>query len=92
MSTNNRTADAILRSFVSDDVPNGQLQPANVVDVLATVGQGVVTQLKYLGGGDNTDHRGAVEMLGVSVREAGERIAEGLESIASAIREGELAE
>ena len=46
----------------------------------------VAYQLKRLGQGESTDHRGAVEMLAISVVEGAEKIAASIESLADAIR------
>lgn len=46
----------------------------------------VAYQLKRLGQGESTDHRGAVEMLAISVVEGAEKIAAAIESLAEAIR------
>lgn len=47
--------------------------------------QSVALQVKYLGGGDNSDERGAVEFLGIQLEEGCERIASAIETLAVAI-------
>ena len=47
----------------------------------------IANNIKYLGGGDNTDERGAVEVLAIPVGEGAKKIAEALGELAEAIRE-----
>jgi hypothetical protein len=77
-------AEALTDCFISPNSLDSNMEPANVVDAIQRLG----TQIKYLGGGDNGDNRGAVEVLAISVKEAGDRIASAIEDLASAIREG----
>ena len=43
--------------------------------------------VKYLGGGMNSDPRGAVEFLAISVKEGAETIGRSIDNLADAIRE-----
>lgn len=71
-------ASAITGSFIHDE--DGENE--NVVDALGKI----ATQLKYLGNGNAGTDMGAIEAHGVAVKESGNSIGEGLESVATAIR------
>lgn len=47
----------------------------------------IATWIKYLGAGQNASQMGAVEFLGVCVKESGEAVAAALHDVAEAIRE-----
>jgi hypothetical protein len=77
------TSDAITRSLTSANVPGAGGEPANVVDVLAGLGQA----LRALGNADATSATGAVGGHAAAVKEAARTIADGLSDVAAAIRE-----
>ena len=77
------TAGAIGRSFTSANVPGEGGEPANVVDVLAGLGQA----LRALGTADATMPTGAIGGHAAAVKEAAQSINNGLLEIAAAIRE-----
>jgi len=81
------TADAIERSFTSASVPGSGGEAANVVDVLAGLGQNLARALQALGNTDPTSPTGAIQGHGAAVREAADTIARGLSDVAAAIRE-----
>ena len=77
------TSSAIGRSFTSANVPGPGGEAANVVDVLAGLGQAV----RALGNADAANPAGAVGGHAAAVKEAAETIAKGLSDVAAAIRE-----
>lgn len=83
MKTDDRIANAITDCFISPNVSDSNMEPANVVDVLNKL----AVYLKYLGGGDNTDSRGAIEVHAIAISEGAEAIAGALRDVAEAIRE-----
>jgi len=76
--------DTILSVLQSPNAPDSNMEPSNVVDAL----DHIAIQLKYLGGGQNSDTRGAVEVLAISVKGAGTLISDAIDGLAAAIREG----
>jgi hypothetical protein len=77
------TSDAIGRSFTSANVPGSSGEAANVVDVLAGLGQA----LRALGNAEAASPMGAIGGHGEAVKEAAKMIANGLSDVAAAIRE-----
>lgn len=73
----------ILESFVSQNVPDSNGEPANVVDALDHIARA----LRLLGNADAATPMGALEAHGKAVLEASEKIATGLHDVAAAIRE-----
>ena len=59
------------------------------MDEIAEAIEGVVVALRRLGLNDAATSMGALELLSKEIKEGSERIAEGLNSIASAIMESE---
>lgn len=81
------TAQAIRDTMISPNVPDANLEPANLVDVLDGIGRAIRAGLKNLGAGDHSSPMGAVEFHAVKVGEAGGKIAESLDRVAEAIGE-----
>ena len=77
------TSEAITRSFTSANVPGEGGEAANVVDVLAGLGQA----LRSLGNADATSPSGAIGGHAAAIKEAARTIADGLSEVAAAIRE-----
>ncbi len=80
------TAQAIRETLTSPNEPDRNLEPANVVDALYAIARALRAGAQEIGK-EGASGMGALEGLGVMVREAGERIAEGLHDLAEAIRE-----
>ena len=81
------TAEAMKRCFTSANVPGSGGEAANVVDVLAGLGQNLARALQALGNTDPSAPPGAIQTHGAAVREAAYTIARGLSDVAAAIRE-----
>jgi hypothetical protein len=80
-------AKAIHANLTSVNCLDSNLEPANVVDGLFAIAKALENAafaLKYLGGGENADQRGAVEFLGICVKEGFELLGD---QIAEAIRD-----
>jgi hypothetical protein len=77
------TSEAITRSFTSANVPGAGGEAANVVDVLAGLGQA----LRSLGNAEATSPAGAIGGHAAAMKEAARTIADGLSEVAAAIRE-----
>jgi hypothetical protein len=83
-----QVADAILDTLISVNEHDSNLEAANVVDALFSIARSLSslsTQVKYLGGGENTDQRGAVEVLAVAVGEGCQAIAGAIDGLAVSI-------
>jgi len=68
------------------------LRPLGHLEALAPLVVAVdrlATQVKYLGGGDNGDQRGAVEFLGMQVQEGMRGLAASVDTLADVNRERE---
>src|SRR3954463_13723006 len=81
------TAEAIGRSFTSSNVPGPAGEAANVVDVLAGLGQTLARAVQALGNAEPGAPAGAIEGHAAAVRAAGDAVARGLSDVAAAIRE-----
>jgi hypothetical protein len=86
------TSEALTRTlldcFISPDVADGNLEPANLVDVVQRVAEGahhVARALEKLGVADASTGMGAIEVLAREVRDAGSAISDGLHAIADAV-------
>ena len=82
----NSTADALLQVGISPNVCDANLEPANIVDALAIIGNSIRTAGKWLGNGDAATPMGALEAHGMAIKEAGGEIASALRDLADAIR------
>jgi hypothetical protein len=94
-------AKAIRDTLCSPNVADSNLENANVVDALDSIGQSLRYGLKWLGTGDAATPMGAIEAHAAmmndppeeisgalrEVAEAGESIADALQEVAKAIRE-----
>lgn len=70
-----------IEDFIADKArADGGYAIAYALLKLADAHQSLACHVKYLGGGDNADSRGAVEWLGI-------KVGEGLSELAGAIRE-----
>jgi hypothetical protein len=81
------TADALVAALFSHSVADGN-EGKNIVDALFAIARAIeklTFHVKYLGGGDNADSRGAVEFLAIKVDEGANRIADAGDAIAGAI-------
>jgi hypothetical protein len=77
----NGAADVLAATLISSNetAHDSDRQPANVVDSLFAIARAIeklAFHVKYLGGGDNADTRGAVEFLAMKVESAGDRTSE----------------
>lgn len=68
------TADALCEIGISPNVPNSNLEAANIVDALATIGRAL-------------PHRETIEAHGLAIEKAGKLIADALRNLADAVRE-----
>jgi hypothetical protein len=71
----NDLAGALRETLISPNVSDSNMEPANVVDALDGGLHAIARQIKWLGGGDNSDPRGAIEFLAVELKEGLELIA-----------------
>jgi hypothetical protein len=81
------TASAIRDTFISPNVSDSNLEPANVVDVIAGAGNAISMAIKLLGNADAATSMGAIENLSCEVRRGSEAMATAMESLADATRE-----
>jgi len=72
-------------ALVSDVLENPDGSPANLVDGLSTGLHKIARALTLLGLADASTPFGALEALGMEMKDSSERIAEGLHAIADAI-------
>ena len=79
------TEQALRDTLISPNVPDSNLEPANVVDVIAGAGLNIARAIKRLGTNDAGTNMGAIEVLSNEIKEGSERIANALESVAQAI-------
>lgn len=79
--TQNLTAHAIMETLMSPNVCDTNLEPANVVDVLAAIGR-AIDRL-----GIDDDNRSVIEKHADAIREAGSMIAHAISDLATAVRE-----
>jgi phosphoribosylpyrophosphate synthetase len=77
--------ESILEGLVSATEEDEEGNPANVVDALFENGRLIAKALRLLGNADAATPLGALEAHGMAVEKAGERIGNGLESIAEAL-------
>lgn len=86
-----KVADAIDRNFTSPNVPDANMEPANVVDAIHGVGGAIARALDRLGNADAATPMGGLEALGAVLKEtieqAASEIAGGLHAVADAIRD-----
>ena len=83
-------ADAVRETLISPNVADSNLEPANVVDVIANGANGlfsIAEALQRLGNADASTPMGGLEALGASIKNAGAKLAGSLDNIADAIRE-----
>lgn len=83
-------ASAIRETLISPNIPDSNLEPANVVDVIANGANGlfsIAESLQRLGNADASTPMGGLEALGASIKNAGTKLAGSLDNIADAIRE-----
>lgn len=80
-------AGALRDMLQSPNEVDSNFEVANIVDALFFVGRRIGQGLRNLGGGENSDPRGAVEFLAVSVKDAGTLISDAISDLAGAIRE-----
>jgi|SRR6516162_8604572 hypothetical protein len=89
MSEEQRTnGDALLAALFSSPAETANGKEGNVADALFAIARAtekLAMWVKYLGGGDNADNRGAVEFLAIKVEEGANRFAEAGHEIAAAI-------
>lgn len=81
------TANAMRDCLISPNVPDSNLEPANVVDVIAGAGLNISRALRSLGVGDAATNMGAIEHLAAEVRDGTTRMAEAISELAAAVRE-----
>ena len=55
------TADALLQIGISPNVPDANMEPANLVDAIAQIGNALRYSAKWLGNGDAGTPMGALE-------------------------------
>jgi len=85
--TKQTNSDALVEALFST-VETADGKEGNVADALFAIARAtekLAMWVKYLGGGDNADNRGAVELPAIKVEEGANRIAEAGEAIAGAI-------
>lgn len=71
------------QAFISPNVPDGNGEPANVVDTLDALAHAI----HLLGNADASSPMGALEAHGKAVLDSAEMVSSGLHDIADAIRE-----
>ncbi len=85
MATKDGVAEALCQIGISPNVPDSNLEPANLVDALARIGDAIHHGLKYLGNADASTPMGALEAHGKAIIDAGESIAGSVTAVADAI-------
>lgn len=83
------TAAALIDTLTSANVPDSNMEPANVVDVIAGAGHNISRALRALGTNDAATNMGGLELLAKEVQEGCQAIADGLNAIADAIKDRE---
>lgn len=81
MKVDNQLAEALRATLISPNEQDRNLEAANVVDGLFAIARAVdrlATQVKYLGNGDATDNRGAIEAFGMHIGEKMDALAEAI--------------
>jgi hypothetical protein len=81
------TADALMEIGLSDTLCNRGLEPANLVDALKDIGDGIRYAGKWLGNGEAATPMGALEAHGKAILDASENIASAIRGLAEAIQE-----
>lgn len=79
------TADAIRDSLISPNVPDSNMEAANVVDVIAGAGYNIARAIRLLGNADASTPMGGLEAHGKTVLEAGDNIAGAISELAQAV-------
>lgn len=85
MSEQTPIADAIADTLVSTNESDRNGECANIVDAVFALSRSIQCGLKWLGTGDAGTTMGALEAHAVLLKETGDRMASGLESIADSI-------
>lgn len=80
-------ANSIEACFISPNVPDSNLEPANVVDVIAGAGLNISRALDRLGNADASTPLGAIENLAMEMKHGLGAVADSICELASAIRE-----
>ena len=79
--TNDQLAEALSEALVSPNEQDQNVVPANVVDGLFVIAQGlqgIAVSIKYLGNADAATPLGALEALGIQLEKASTLIADAL--------------
>ena len=83
----NEVAHALLQVLASPNVADANLEPANIVDVIAKLGDQVVNAARLLGVADATTAMGALEAHGKAVLDGCGDVASAIRELAAAVRE-----
>jgi hypothetical protein len=89
MAEQDLIAHALMDTLISSNGGGSTFDAVNLVDGLVGGLGRIATALKYLGLADAATPFGAIEALCVELKESSERIANGLEAIAEAIRDSD---
>lgn len=84
--TKDQVAQAIRDSFNSPNVPDSNLEPANLVDVAAVVGQGLISAVRRISHGDG-ESLGGLEGAATKIHEGLMAVANSIENLAEAVRQ-----
>lgn len=79
------TVEALLKVGISPNVPDANLEPANLVDAIAHVAHAIRDAGKWLGNADASTPMGAPEAHGKAILDASENIAAAIRELAEAI-------
>lgn len=89
MADQDHIATALMDALISSNNGDSTFDTVNLVDGLVTGLGRIATALKYLGLADAATPFGAIEALCMEMKESSQRIANGLEAIAEAIRDSD---
>jgi hypothetical protein len=89
MAEQDRIAGALMETLFSSNDGSSTFDPVNLVDGLVAGLGKIARALKDLGLADASTPFGAIEALSLELKESSQRIANGLEAIAEAIRDSD---
>jgi hypothetical protein len=87
MGRNGELDGALSRVFISPNEHDSNGEAANMVDGLFAVARAISYGARHLGGGDSTDHRGAMEVFSDTVENSARAIAGRIGDVADAMND-----
>lgn len=87
MASKDVLADTLAELLTSPNVPDANLEPANLVDVVHQVARAILSASRHLGTGDAATPMGAIEAHGKMMTDAAQKVADAILELAEAVRE-----